>query len=81
MEDPSAGELICELINSCIPSIPSVSEVYFHGDEDTSEEMERGAFYLIFDEGDLFVKTPKPAFNLLKDYGAEPKLTRWTVWG
>ena len=81
MEDPSAGEEICELLNSCIPNLPPVSEVHFHGDEDNSDDLEHGNFYIIFDEEDLFEKTPKPALAFLREKNAEPSLCRWTVWG
>lgn len=80
MEDPAAGEEICELLNSCIPGIPPICEVYYHCDEDSSEDMERGNFYAIFDEDDLFEKTPKPALTFLNSKKVEPKFARWSVW-
>ena len=81
LEDPAAGAEICELLNSCIPGIPVINEVYFYGDEDTSEDFERGSFYAVFDENDLFEKIPKPALTFLQSKKVEPKFTRWSVWG
>lgn len=80
LEDCAAGEQICELLNSCIPGIPPINEVYYYCDEDSSEDFERGNFYAIFDEDDLFEKIPKPALTFLNSKKVEPKFSRWSVW-
>jgi hypothetical protein len=81
MADPAAGEEIGELLNSCIPNIPPISEVYYHGNDDSSDDLEHGSFYAIFDEDDLFEKTPKPALTFLNSKKVNPQFSRWTVYG
>jgi len=60
---------------------PPFESVFMHGDEDESDDLERGEIYVEFAEEDLFVKTPTPTLIKLQSIGIEPKFTRWVVWG
>ena len=81
MQNSMLNEEICELLNSCIPDIPLISEVYYLKEEDSSEDMECDTFYAIFDESYLYIKTPTPALTFLNSKKIDPKFARWTVWG
>lgn len=81
--DDQDCEAFNEILNFHLPEVfPDYQQAFLFGDEDTSEELERGEVYVIFDESDLFVKTPKPellAFR--KAVGKDPEYQRWSVWG
>lgn len=62
-------------------NFPPFNDVYIHAEEDESEDLEHGEIYVSFDESDLFVKTPTPAFEVLKAANVEPKFQRWVQWG
>jgi hypothetical protein len=62
-------------------NLPKFNDVYLHADEDESEDLEHGEIYVSFDESDLFVKTPTPAFAAMKSANVEPKFQRWVQWG
>jgi hypothetical protein len=81
LEDPAAGDEISELLNSCIPGIPPISEVFYFGGDDSSEDLELGKFYVLFDEEDLFETKPKPALLFLREKNVKPALCRWTNFG
>lgn len=81
MEDPAAGEEILELLNSCIPGIPPIAEVFHFDGDDSSEDLELGKFYALFEESDLYEKTPKPALLFLHEKKVKPNFCRWSCWG
>lgn len=60
-----------------------VPETFFHmSDEDTSEDIERGVLYVVFDEGELYQKIPKQkALTLALKVDAEPQIAVWSIFG
>ena len=48
LDDPAGGDEIMELLNSCIPNIPPISDLYYFGADDSSADLEPGCFYAIF---------------------------------
>lgn len=90
MEQEKVGRLIEEgdrddiakYLNDNLPGDFPGLEVYCPADEDTVDEpMERGVWYAVFDESDLFVKKKSVGHEALNTAGIEPTLSHWSVWG
>lgn len=63
-------------------NFPCFSDVYRPAEEDTVDEpMETGGMYVVFDEEDMYVRTPTPGRIALLDAGLMPDLQHWSVWG
>lgn len=66
------------------PSLPDLdpNSVYRPADEDTvdGETMEHGVIYVMFDESDLFIKTPSAANLFMEKKSIKPRHSRWSVW-
>lgn len=62
--------------------LPHVVDVYIPRDTDTVEEpMKVGEMYIVFDEEELFEKTPSEKMTRLQSYAIEPEKRNWSVWG
>jgi hypothetical protein len=79
IEDPAAKDKICDLL-ATIPGIPPIVEIFYYGEEEFSDELEQGNFYVVFDESDLFEKTPKHGLTFLNSAQINPEFARWSVW-
>jgi hypothetical protein len=71
---------LCQLNNDF--TVPIVS-IFTPCTEDTVDNivMEQGKVYVVFDEGDLFTKTPTELMASLIKKGVLPEETEWSVWG
>jgi hypothetical protein len=62
--------------------LPIPEHVFELGDDDeTGDELERHQWYVLFDESELYVRTPKAEFTRLKSLKVEPKFHNWAVFG
>ena len=50
-------------------------------DETESEDLESGETYVIFNESDLFEKTPRKELQSLLKKGITPEFSNWVIWG
>jgi hypothetical protein len=53
----------------------------FNSDEHESEDLTEDGIYALFDEEDLYIKTPSPKLEELRDAGVEPEHSTWVTWG
>lgn len=62
---------------------PMFEDVFIHGDDDDDDagELEHGEMYVLFEETDLYTKTPTPELQAMEKEKIVPKFVRWTVWG
>lgn len=76
-------ETAANILGEHLPQeFPMFSDVYIPTDEDTVDDpMETGGIYVIFDEEDLYVRTPKPEMEHISALGVTPEFVRWSVWG
>ena len=76
-------EVAQNILSEHLPeSFPCFLEVWCPSAEDTVDEpMEVGGMYVIFDEADLYVRTPTPGMEALTQFGVTPEFQRWSVWG
>jgi len=56
-------------------------EVFHLSDEDYPCDLECGEEYVCWAQSSLFEITPKPALNVLKQWGIEPQDSAWATWG
>ena len=76
-------EPLQELLSQHLPPIlPRPAEVFVFGDEDTSDDLEQGTVYVLFEEEDLYTRVEKPEMQAFhKAIGQKPQFCQWTVWG
>lgn len=73
---------ITDFLSNKLPkNIPTFSVYRPCNEDNLYDEMVSGEYYAIFDESDLFVKTPSRGMLKLQQYGITPEFTQWTIWG
>ena len=50
-------------------------------DDEPDDELERNTRYMLFDESELYVRTPTAELTRLKSLKIEPKLHNWAMFG
>ena len=50
-------------------------------DDEPDDELERHTRYVLFDESELYVRTPTAELTRLKSLKVEPKLHNWAMFG
>jgi hypothetical protein len=69
-------------LNDNLPGDFPGLEVYCPADEDTVDEpMERGIWYAVFDESDLYEKKLSARGEALNKAGVKVVAAHWSVWG
>ena len=80
-EGDKSPEELEDWLNDQLPDAPGFT-LYYPADEDTvDEQMSKGEWYAVFDEGDLYVLTPRPELLDMQKRGIDPQFSRWSVWG
>jgi len=75
-------EKIEKLLNESLPSnYPSLESVLILGDDDESDELERGVWYAVFSEDDLFIREKSPAMKAMNKDKLSPKHRNWVIFG
>ena len=75
-------EYVDELLDVHAPlSFPTFDSPFILGDEDNTDNLEKGVVYICFDDDDLYVKQPTPGLEFLQSNGVKPEYERWTTWG
>lgn len=72
-----------ELLNEALPNNFPSAHLFYPSDTDTiNEEMDCSALgmYAIFDESDLYKKTPTQSHQAMIDLGVVPEFASWSVW-
>lgn len=72
--------LPADFVNAGLPA-PAEAFILSQDNGDEGGGLEYDTWYLLFDEGSLFVKTPTPAYSWLADFGAPPEEHSWVVFG
>jgi hypothetical protein len=63
-------------------NLPAPASVFLLAEEDANDgDMERGKWYVTFDQADLFERKPKAAFQLMQQLKVEPTFHNWAQWG
>jgi len=63
-------------------TFPRPTETFILSDEDTSEELEIGTMYCIWDESQLYTKAlTHEAKAMHRAIGTTPEFMRWAIWG
>ncbi len=79
--DPDA---VIEALAPCmeVMQLPVPEHVFELGaDDEPDDELERNTWYVLFDESELFVRTPTAELTRLKSLKVEPKLHNWAIFG
>jgi hypothetical protein len=79
--DPDA---VIEALAPCMEGmqLPVPEHVFELGpDDEPDDELERNTWYVLFDESELFVRTPTAELTRLKSLKVEPKLHNWAIFG
>ena len=50
-------------------------------DDEPDDELERNTWYVLFDDSELFVRTPTAELTRLESLKVEPKLHNWAIFG
>ena len=50
-------------------------------DDETDGELDLHQWYVLFDESEIYVRTPTAELTRLKDLKVEPTLHNWATWG
>ncbi len=75
-------EDITEFCDRNMPEwLPSFDVYQPQEEDDVDDDMEKLLWYAVFDEDDLFVKTPSPDNLKMKSFNVDPKQANWSVWG
>lgn len=75
-------ETVEQILSECLSHQLPPFTVFCPRDTDTVDEpMEVGMTYVIFDEDDLYIKSPTPALVNLQAVGLQPQFCQWCVWG
>lgn len=74
-------EELATVLQEIAPALdfPPPETCYMLGDEDSSDDLEHGIVYVIFDESSLWVKTPTPGMMQLAH--REPEVAMWCAFG
>ena len=80
LSDGDKEEAFEVLIKGCeINFLPVPESLFYLTDEDFSQELEVGVWYVTFDENDLYVRTPSPKMNKMMKLGLKPERQYWTI--
>ena len=72
----------CENINDNLPpTYPRIEEAFYLDDEDESEDLERGVWYVYFATEDLYEQKKTAGMIALEAAGITPERRNWVVWG
>ena len=77
-------DAVIEALAPCMEGmqLPVPEHVFDLGaDDEPDDELERNTWYVLFDESELFVRTPTAELTRLKSLKVEPKLHNWAMFG
>jgi len=87
VEDLDAGindaAMVIDLLEPYLRKLglPTPIDIFQLGEDDEPEGLERDVWYAVFEESNLFVRTPTPGFNKMKKLGVAPVFHNWSMWG